>query len=163
MDPISGFGLAETVVLKLMEKLLNRGHALYVDNYYTSVPLAEALLNRKTLLCKKIENICQKKNISTKLKKGQHIAERKGRIVVEKWQDKRKVLMLSTHHSGKMVESTRRSRLGDKKKKTESVLSYNTYMCEVGRMDQLMFYYSRQQKLSNGNAKLCYNILIWPW
>ena len=51
MDPISGFGHAETVVLKLMEKLLDRGHALYVDNFYTSVPLAEALLNRKTLLC----------------------------------------------------------------------------------------------------------------
>ena len=51
MDPISGFGNAETVVLKLMEKLLDRGHALYVDNFYTSVPLAKALLNRKTLLC----------------------------------------------------------------------------------------------------------------
>ena len=51
MDPISGFGHAETVVLKLMEKLLDCGHALYVDNFHTSVPLAEALLNRKTLLC----------------------------------------------------------------------------------------------------------------
>ena len=64
------------------------------------------------------------------MKKGQHIAERKGRIVFEKWQDKREVLMLSTHHSGKMVESTRRSRLGNKKKKTG-----------IDRMDQLMSYY----------------------
>ena len=129
-----------------MEKLLDRGHALYVDNFYTSVPLAEALLNRKTLLCgtvRKNRKHLPKKVISTKLKKGQHIAERKGRMVFEKWQDKREVLMLSTHHSGKMVESTRRSRLGNKKKKTESVLSYNTYMCGVDRMDQLMSYYSR--------------------
>ena len=51
MDSLSGFGHAETVVLKLMEKLLDRGHTLYVDNFYTSVPLAEALLNRKTLIC----------------------------------------------------------------------------------------------------------------
>ena len=51
MNPLSGFGHAETVVLKLMEKLLDRGHALYVDNFYTSVPLAKALLNRKTLIC----------------------------------------------------------------------------------------------------------------
>ena len=35
MDPLSGFGHAETVVLQLMEKLLDRGHALYVDNFYT--------------------------------------------------------------------------------------------------------------------------------
>ena len=51
MDPLSGFGDAETVVLQLMEKLLDRGHALYVDNFYTSVSLAEALLNQKTLIC----------------------------------------------------------------------------------------------------------------
>ena len=149
MDPISGFGHAETVVLKLMEKLLDRGHALYVDNFYTSVPLAEALLNRKTLLCgtvRKNRKHLPKKVISTKLKKGQHIAEKKGLIVFEKWQDKREVLMLSTHHSGKMVESTRRSRLGNKKKKPESVLSYNTYMCGVDRMDQLMSYYSPLRK-----------------
>ena len=51
MNPPSGLGHAKTVVLKLMEKLLNRGNALYVDNFYTSVPLAKALLNRKTLIC----------------------------------------------------------------------------------------------------------------
>ena len=61
MNPISGFGHAETVVLKLMEKLSDFGHVLYVDSYYTSAPLAEALLNRKTLLCEKIESIGQKK------------------------------------------------------------------------------------------------------
>ena len=38
MDSLSGFCHAETVVLKLMEKLLDRGHALYVNNFYTSVP-----------------------------------------------------------------------------------------------------------------------------
>ena len=104
MDSVSEFGHAETVVLKLMEKLLDRGHALYADNLYTSVPLAEPLLNRKTLLCGKMRKNRKhlpKKVISTKLKKEQHIAERKGRIVVEKWQDKREVLMLSAqHHSG---------------------------------------------------------------
>jgi len=33
MSSISGFGHAETAVLKLMEKLLNRGHVHYVDNF----------------------------------------------------------------------------------------------------------------------------------
>ena len=51
MDSLSGFSHAGTVVLKLMKKLLDRGHALYLDNFYTSVPLAEVLLNRKTLIC----------------------------------------------------------------------------------------------------------------
>jgi len=149
MDPLSGFGHAETVVLKLMEKLLDRGHALYVDNFYTSVPLAEALLNRKTLICgtlRKNRKHLPKKVVSTKLKKGQHIAQRKGRIVVEKWQDKREVLMLSTHHSGKMVESGRQTKEGEKKKKPESIIAYNNFMCGVDRMDQLMSYYSPLRK-----------------
>ena len=51
MDSLCGFGHAETVFLKLMVKLLDRGHALYVDNFYASVPLSKALLNQKTLIC----------------------------------------------------------------------------------------------------------------
>ena len=51
MDLFSVFGHAETIVLQLMEKLLDRGHAFYVNNFYTGVRLAEALLNRKTLIC----------------------------------------------------------------------------------------------------------------
>ena len=50
-DPISGFGQNESVVLKLMEKRFDQGYSLYVDNFYTSVPLAKALHSRKTLLC----------------------------------------------------------------------------------------------------------------
>ena len=49
---LSGFGHAETVALKLMEKLLHRDHALYVDNFYTSIPLVENLLNQKMLICR---------------------------------------------------------------------------------------------------------------
>ena len=45
MDPISGFSHAETIILKLIEKLLDYGYALYVDNFYPSMPLVEALLN----------------------------------------------------------------------------------------------------------------------
>ena len=49
LDPISGFGHAETVVLKLLEKLLECVCVLYLDNFHTSVPSAEELLERKTL------------------------------------------------------------------------------------------------------------------
>ena len=46
--------------------------------------------------------------------------------------------MLSTHHFGKMVESNRQTKGGWKKKKPESIISYNNFMCGVDRMDQLM-------------------------
>jgi len=50
-DPISGLAHAESTVMKLVEKLLDCGRILHVDNFYTSIPLAQQLLERKTLLC----------------------------------------------------------------------------------------------------------------
>lgn len=38
----------KAVVLKLMDPYLNRGHHLYMDNYYNSVDLSHTLLNYKT-------------------------------------------------------------------------------------------------------------------
>ena len=38
------------IVMKLMEQLLDKGRTLYVDNYYTSVALAQKLLERNTHL-----------------------------------------------------------------------------------------------------------------
>ena len=149
MDPMSGFGHAETVVLKLMEKLLGRGHVLYVDNFYTSVSLSEQLLSQKTLLCgtlRKNRKHLPKTVVTKKLKKGQYIAKRKGRIVVEKWNDKRDVLMLTTCHSGRMVAINKPTRQGEIKKKPDAVIAYNKYMCGVDRMDQLMSYYSPLRK-----------------
>jgi len=46
-----GFGRSEAVVLKLVEPLLDFGYELYVDNYYTSYPLAVELLRRGTTIC----------------------------------------------------------------------------------------------------------------
>ena len=42
--------VAENVVLKLMEGLLDKGRCLFVDNWYTSVSLAEKLIQRRTHL-----------------------------------------------------------------------------------------------------------------
>ena len=39
---------SENVVMKLVKELLNEGRTLYLDNFYTSVPLAYRLLELKT-------------------------------------------------------------------------------------------------------------------
>ena len=39
-----------------------------------------------------------------------------------------------------MVESNRQTKGGEKKKKPESIISYNNFMRDVDRMDQLIFY-----------------------
>lgn len=48
VEDMGGKGHAANVVLKLMQRKLNCGHSLYMDNYYNSVCLAAALLRRKT-------------------------------------------------------------------------------------------------------------------
>jgi len=40
-DAMSGFGHSEAIVLKHMEKYMDVGHKLFVDNFYTSVPLVQ--------------------------------------------------------------------------------------------------------------------------
>jgi len=67
-DVENGLGLATSVVLKLAEPYLDAGRTLSTDNFYISLPLARALLHRKTHLvgilranCKSLpETVCKK-------------------------------------------------------------------------------------------------------
>ena len=80
INPLSSFGHTETVFLKLMVKLLDRDHALYVDNFYASVPLAKTLLNQKTLICvtlRKNRKDLPKNIVFTKLKKDSTLKNKK--------------------------------------------------------------------------------------
>ncbi|CAG5024854.1 unnamed protein product [Parnassius apollo] len=45
---VAGKGHAEKVVMQLMEKHLQNGHSLYMDNYYNSFHLAKRLLENRT-------------------------------------------------------------------------------------------------------------------
>ncbi|KIH62942.1 hypothetical protein ANCDUO_06765, partial [Ancylostoma duodenale] len=94
--------VSEEVVMALMEGLLDSGRVLFTDNYYTSIPLAEALIMRKTNLVGTVRR--NRKGlppniISRKLKKGQQMAQQKRNgVLVLEWRDKRDVLMLPTMH-----------------------------------------------------------------
>jgi len=144
-DPVSGLGHAESVVLKLMEKRLDIGHSLFVDNFYTSVPSAKVLESRKTSFCETLRR--NRKHLpetvkSIRLQTGNHIVRRNGNIIVLKWKDKREIMMLSTHHSGKMIEGGKRKRHGQFVKKPDCVFAYNEFICGIDRMDQLLAYYT---------------------
>ncbi|GBM22482.1 hypothetical protein AVEN_183925-1 [Araneus ventricosus] len=76
-DPMSGVGHAESVVMALMTKRLNKGHELYTDNYYTSIHLANNLLESKTKLygiLRSNKKYLPKGVVNTKLERGETIA-----------------------------------------------------------------------------------------
>ena len=42
---------SESIVLKLAKPLLKKGATIYADNFYSSLPLAEKLLQERTYYC----------------------------------------------------------------------------------------------------------------
>ncbi|XP_045448807.1 piggyBac transposable element-derived protein 4-like [Melitaea cinxia] len=124
-DPqISNLDKPGSVVVELCEELLDQGRMVIADNWYTSIPLAEYLLSRKTNLCgtlrknrKHLPLLVKKK----KLKSGQHIAAQRNNITILKWKDKRDILMISTYHADEQTMTTgRNARL-----KPNMILEYN--------------------------------------
>ena len=68
---ISELGLSGSVVMELMKRYLNKGHHLYVDNWYTSPALFELLHRNKTGAYGTVrKNRHGLPPLSTKLKRG---------------------------------------------------------------------------------------------
>ncbi|GBP95425.1 PiggyBac transposable element-derived protein 4 [Eumeta japonica] len=100
------------VVMSLCDDILNLGHTVATDNWYTSIDLANELLNKDTHLVgtlRKNRRVLPKNVVDNKLKPGESIAmENERGICVLKWKDKPDVLMLSTKHSKGMATVLKR-------------------------------------------------------
>ena len=65
-SPHTTFGLGYRVIMYLMDKLLDKGHIVYCDNFYTNVLLALDILKRNTFIC---GTLCQDaKNMADDIK-----------------------------------------------------------------------------------------------
>ncbi|KAI4473384.1 hypothetical protein M0802_016147 [Mischocyttarus mexicanus] len=117
---------------------------LYTDSYYTSVPLAKELLQKKTFLCGTLRanRSFLPEAAKVKQKKGEIISLQKEGIKFVNLTDKRSVLMLTTckYHKCSLMEVTTR---GHKTvRKPDCVISYNKAKKEVDISDQMSAYYS---------------------
>ena len=145
---ITDAGMTHAVVMKLVNPIKNRGHHVYMDNFYTSPTLFSDLrlngfgacgtlrLNRRGL----------PKSVKFSIKKGEkqavHIDES---MIAIKWSDKRVVTALTTIHDASDVEVERRNRnaAGGREvvHKPLAIAEYNKYMGGVDHADQLLSYY----------------------
>ncbi|XP_015375256.1 PREDICTED: piggyBac transposable element-derived protein 4-like [Diuraphis noxia] len=101
-NQVNGKGLACRVVLELSNPFLNAGRTIVTDNFYTSLPLANELLENNTHLIGTLRSngIRLPEIFKTKLRPGEIIGrENINGIVVAKWHDKRNVSMMSTKHN----------------------------------------------------------------
>lgn len=129
------------IVLELSEPYLDRGRILYVDNWYTSIELAELLNSRQTHLVGTLranrksnpKNVTQKK-----LKRGEVFSMRSStNVLVLKWKDKRDLYMLSTKHNSEMISVDHHGKYIEKPK---VVVDYNLGKSPIDLSDQLSSY-----------------------
>lgn len=149
------------VVMSLCSGLLNKGHTLYTDNWYTSIDLARDLLKNETHLVgtiRKNRRHIPKVVTDAKLKRGEYIArESEDGITVMKWKDKRDVLVLSTKHSDRFQTVTKR---GKTVLKPKIVLDYNRAKGAVDLSDQMAAYSTPLRKSVKWYKKAGISLLL---
>lgn len=149
------------VVMNLMDNLLDKGRTLCTDNYYTSVSLAHGLLQRQTHLIGTLRfnrKYNPKNVIEKKLKVGEtETAQSNKGIIVQKWKDRRDVLMLSTRYKDEMVIVNKR---GAQVQKPKNVVEYNKYKSYIDISDQMKSYNSPLRKGVKWYRKLAFELLL---
>ena len=141
------FLFSEQIPLTLMEKYLDKGHRLFVDNYYTSTVLAQYLLDRGTKLVGTVRPT--RRNFppelaNVQLNKGEmkYAASHTGilavkyRATTDKSNNKPKVVhVLTTDHKNESSPTGKKDRDGTTIVKPKCVLDYNRHMGGVDLVD----------------------------
>ena len=142
------------VVLALSQKYLSKGHHIYADRLYSSVPLVTALESRLTCFTGTVDKRRRQlprevRARSFKLCRGDIKAWRDGIKLCVAWKDKGKpTLMISTAYDASTV--TVQCRHGSPKVKPLVVDRYNKFMGGVDVADQFGCYYSEASLLAYG-------------
>lgn len=161
------------IVLTLAENcnVLDKGHAMYFDNYYTSPQLMHELLYRDTVACGTVRSnrkgmpkaVCKAKLTSgqTCFRRSYDDEETPGPLLALKWQDKRDVLMLSSFHKAEEQWTGRNDRSENQNPiyKPSVIVDYIKHMGGVDLSDQLLTYYSFLRKSCKWWRKLFVHLL----
>ncbi|KAL0808440.1 hypothetical protein ABMA28_012901 [Loxostege sticticalis] len=143
-DSLSPFVLKSTsVVLKLIDPLLNKGYRLFMDNGYNSPALARYLKLNKTDCVGTLRPTRKDVPVlltEAPLKQGQFMARHSGDVCVLTWQDKKRISMLSTCHGAHTALSRVFSKPPNypEQFKPQMVLDYNKLMGGVDLKDQML-------------------------
>nr|BAF82021.1 piggyBac transposase Uribo1 [Xenopus borealis] len=135
------------IVWELITPLLGQGYHLYVDNFYTSVPLFRTLYWLDTPACGTVRQNRKglpKELVQKKLKRGEVHALRSDELLALKFADTKPVCMLTTIHNESVVVQHRRGRPA--KSKPLCCKEYSKHMGGVDKTDQIQTYYDATRK-----------------
>ncbi|GFV21086.1 piggyBac transposable element-derived protein 4 [Trichonephila clavipes] len=154
--------MSSQVVMTLMEPLLNKGHCLNTDNFYSSPELADILIQSLTDMygtLKPRRKDVPKELLSKKIDKCQMIAYQRGKVCVMKWMDKKAVCLISTIHNPEMVQV--QSHKNEIRRKPKAVMEYNT-MGGVDRLDKHLTNYPLIKKRGKEVLQK-YSFIYWTY
>nr|XP_039261358.1 piggyBac transposable element-derived protein 4-like [Styela clava] len=166
-----GFKIATSVgdsspfnlVMNLCEKIMDKGHIIYMDRYYSSPKLYDALSQRNTYAvgtCMINRKEMPKEYLGQNLRRGSILSCRRGKLLALKWKDKKDVIMLSTVHNDAMTTVSVRAPGGRKDKlKPVIVDDYNRHMGGVDKSDQMLSYYGTNRKTVKWYIKMFFHLI----
>ena len=151
---ISLNGLADDVVIRLLENKFNKGYSVFVDNFYTSPNLFLDLFNKGVSGTGTVRT--NRKNFPSELReawdkkppRGTSIFRGYGPITAVRWFANKDVYALSTYEGDDILTSVRRRHEGETSQTCcpNIISSYNSSMGGVDLTDQYMSYYSVGRK-----------------
>ncbi|CAN2388364.1 Transposase IS4, partial [Pristimantis euphronides] len=154
-------GISGKIVWDLVHPLLDQGYHLYLDNFYTSVPLFQCLASRSTVACgtaRKCQRSLPKPLVSQLLRRGDSAALCSGNVLCVKYKDKRDVLVLTSIHGHSSAPFPVRGSRTETLKPT-CILDYNRYMGGVDLADQVLQPYNAMRKKKAWYKKLSVHLV----
>lgn len=149
-----------------MPGYLDAGRRLCLDNFYTSIHLAEDLLKRRTTMLGTIRSDRKRlprSVIDARLKRGECKGLECGHgTKIMKWKNKKPTHMISTvpDHTDEVVDTGRRRYDGTPVCKPLIVMDYNQHKKGVDVADQLNSYYTSNRKGLKWFRKLALEYLL---
>jgi len=158
------FNKTEQVVVYMALPLLDKGHTLFMDNWFSSCRLFDYLHHRQTTA----SGTMRSNRVPLPVRQsapevGQSVAFRSGPLLCLKYKDKKDKYMLSTYHSEEMVKPPRsRGRPtseAEAKLKPQCIVDYNSNMGSIDRQDAIIQPYSAARKSMKWYRKLSFHLL----
>lgn len=155
--------ISSQIVMALMEPLLNMGYCLTIDNYYTSLNLADLLVQNKTDMygtARSTRKEMPHTMVSKKLGVDETISFRRGKLLAMKWKDKKDICLLSTVHNSEIIVTNKPRKDGSAIRKPKLVVDYNDTMAGVDRLDQHIHDYPITRKRCKKYCKKMFHQLL---
>lgn len=154
-------GKSGEIVMTLLAPYLNKGHTLFVDNWYSSPTLFSHLHDKKTNTCGTVKPTRKfMPKLSEKLNRGEVIHKSTDNLLVMKWQDKREVRMLTSCYTAEMKDTGKTDHLtGEKIYKPKCIVEYNNNMGSVDKSDMLLSSIESVRKTIKWYKKVFFHLL----